>query len=237
MIVGIAGKMGAGKDSIANVLVSKFGFIRRSMADALRDEVSLALAWRTAPPGAPEDIVEIIEHSHLPSSAVSAKPTVPSVRRLLQWHGTEHRRAQDPEYWTKRMRSWLWSWFSANNGHVVIPDIRFPNEAALVREFGGVLWIVRRAGADATRDPAAHSHISERFCDEYTNWDAGISNDGTLEDLELTVCGLMKCHQEIDRLREEFARPGSAGENLGRTLGSIDWHREIREIAHPKGVQ
>jgi hypothetical protein len=206
MVIGIAGKMMAGKDSTADVLCSKFGFIRRSMAAALREECFLALNERKTPPGVADDIIHIIEQEDWHPSAIHQKPTPPSIRRLLQFWGTELRREQDPDYWIKRMLDYL----NRHTGEsVVIPDIRFANEAALVREFGGVVWIVRRAQADATRDSAAHAHISERFCDEYASWDAQIANNGTLADLERTVCALMKCHQELDRLDGEFKTPGS----------------------------
>ncbi len=74
-------------------------------------------------------------------------------------------------------------------------------DAALVREFGGVVWIVRRAAADATRDSAAHSHISERFCDEYEQFDKSINNDGNLEDLGSKVAEIMKIYDgDLGRL-------------------------------------
>lgn len=234
MLIGISGKMSAGKDTTADVLVNRFGFIRRSMAAALREECFLALNELQAPAGVPEDLVRIIEQEGWHPGAVHAKPTPPSIRRLLQAWGTEFRRAQDTEYWIKRMRDWL----LRNTGNsIVIPDIRFPNEADLVREFGGFVWIVRRVNADATRDPAAHSHISERFCDEYRNWDAELSNDGCIADLHETVAKLMPCFRELERLNGEFTTTGSPMEQFGRTLGSVDWHREIREITKEKEWQ
>lgn len=229
-IIGIAGKMGSGKDTIADVLVARYGFRRISMADAIRAECASAIERGRAPDGCPDDIRQIVERDGWGPGMVYAKPTVVSMRRLLQYWGTEHRRAQDPDYWVKRTREALGS----IAGPVVIPDIRFANEAALVRELGGQVWIVRRSQADATRDPAAHSHISEQFCDQYTRWDAAIQNDGTLDDLSVKVRDIMRCHQELKRCADLLASDKlTKSEREGCAGGQIDWQRELREVSLP----
>lgn len=228
MVIGIAGKMGAGKDAIAAILIRKFGFVRRSMADPLRWEVSQALGLRMAPDCAPEEITRIIECGRWTPEAVHQKPTPHQIRRVLQWWGTEYRRDQDANYWTDRMRESL----SMHSGHVVIPDIRFANEAAMVRALGGQVWIVRRSQADAERDPAAHSHISELFCDAYADWDLQLTNDGTIEDLEDKVTALMRCQAELDRCAALLASNTlTISERAGCAGGQIDWQREMHAIA------
>ena len=89
--------------------------------------------------------------------------------KLLQWWGTEYRRAQDPEYWTKQ-------WKAAVNPKADIvfsTDMRFINEAQAVKELGGYTIQVNRLNVDGTpfvdtsRDP---NHPSETQLDGY-NYD------------------------------------------------------------------
>jgi deoxynucleotide monophosphate kinase-like protein len=231
--IGIAGKMAAGKDSTADILIRHFGYTRHSMADPLRAECEVAIMSCRAPETAPTDIRHTIERKEFPGYAVWLKPTDPSIRRLLQWWGTEYRRTESPNYWVNRMRERLAEF---NGTPVVIPDIRFANEVDMVRSAGGEIWIVNRPKADAERDPADHSHISERFCDEYQYWDLRVRNDGTLADLGEKVKGIMQCVREKRRCQAYLAAQGEAGrpgERLGASLGEVDWTREASLIADP----
>ena len=64
---------------------------------------------------------------------------------------------------------------------LIITDVRFPNEAELVRELDGVLIRVERdTGLDDTHD-------SETALDDYDHFDFRLKNDGSLDDLETAV--------------------------------------------------
>lgn len=231
MILGIAGKMGSGKDSIADILIRRFGFSRRSMADALRIEASWMLDTMVAPVDCPDNVRTIIEFGYWEPDAVYIKPTPPDIRILLQWVG-QRRREQDEDYWIKQIRVAIRRDLSASTDSIVIPDIRFENEASLMREFSGEVWHVSRLCPSNV--PHA-GHISERFADEYRKWDARIENNGTLDDLERTVADIMKCHAELARCSELLSKPEllSKSNYEGLAGGSIDWARELHEIAHP----
>ena len=45
MIIGLCGAQGSGKDTVANILVSKYGFVRISFATALKDVVAILFSW------------------------------------------------------------------------------------------------------------------------------------------------------------------------------------------------
>lgn len=192
MIIGIAGELAAGKDSAADTLVSHYGFARESMARALRQECVEVLRNQRLPDIAatPEDVQAIIKLGL--TVDVYAKPSTPEARRLLQWYGSEYRRGQDPDYWVKKIEPLL--------NHVmdlVIPDIRFANEADMVRRHGGRVWLINRPH-DRKLTTHLHSHISEKFCTEYTNWDLIIYNVGNLKDLENNVLNaLSDCYSGI----------------------------------------
>jgi hypothetical protein len=100
--------------------------------------------------------------------------TAVTVRRILQWWGTEYRRAQDPDYWTKAWGRKV-EQFELAHMHVLVDDVRFMNELNVIREHGGLIVKIERPGFDG-----ANNHASETSLDEYQAWDRVIVNDGTL---------------------------------------------------------
>lgn len=112
-IVAISGKMHSGKTFISDTLVGVCNYRRLSYAQPLKDDVrEMGFSW--------EDIRE--------------KP--PWMRFLLQAYG-QARRAQDPDYWVKRMEMRLRSSYTQKQLSMyaqtplclVIDDLRFENEA------------------------------------------------------------------------------------------------------------
>lgn len=103
-------------------------------------------------------------------------------RQLLQTLGTEWgRTCVHPEVW-------LMCWERTAQQKldtgipVVVDDIRFPNEAALVRRLGGQLWRIERPGTDRSTE-----HASEGSLDDYPLFDRRLINDGSLLDLHERV--------------------------------------------------
>ena len=45
MIVGLVGFIGAGKGTVADILVEKHGFIKESFANSVKDSVSVIFGW------------------------------------------------------------------------------------------------------------------------------------------------------------------------------------------------
>ena len=85
-----------------------------------------------------------------------------SPRQVLQWWGTEFRRAQDPDYWLKQTTAWL-----NKQRNTLYPEhapqffvnttVRFPNEQDWVHSFGGNVWHIHRDSATPV-----NSHVSEQ---------------------------------------------------------------------------
>ena len=99
-------------------------------------------------------------------------------RHLLQTVGTEWgRECVHPEVW-------LMCWKTEANRHlrngfsVVVDDVRFPNEAELVRGLGGELWHIHHP--EAVRST---THTSEGSLDDFPHFDRRLVNDGSLLDL------------------------------------------------------
>lgn len=142
-IIGITGKIGAGKDAVAAAMIAADSNVRRiALADALK---------RTT-----LDLFDLSFEQVYGSQAqkIEVDPRWDkSPREILQTLGTEVGRALHPDVWVRRMLRDMTLWEeerqvpkarSQCSPIWVVPDVRFPNEAAAVREAGGVILKVRR---------------------------------------------------------------------------------------------
>lgn len=78
-----------------------------------------------------------------------------SFRQAMQTLGTEWGRKHiNPDVWVEAMESRL-SRF--HKDRIVIDDVRFPNEAEMIRARGGKIWRLSRKGFE----PSGDSHVSE----------------------------------------------------------------------------
>lgn len=205
MIIGFAGKAAAGKTTAANFLKERLPGATRiiPMAMVLRDEVEGFLRRIGADEfvplvyGSQEDKVRVFYvDAGRASAACSAwagfvaehgdiqdRPgmSAVTVRRILQWWGTEYRRAQDPDYWTKAWGRKI-EQLDLSRVHVLVDDVRFMNELEVIRAHGGRIVKIERPGF-----LGANSHSSETSLDDFTEWDAVVINDGKLEELREKV--------------------------------------------------
>jgi len=199
MIIGFAGKAASGKTTAAKHLATRLAgqSLVIPMAMVLRDEVEaflravgaeeyvplvygcqddklrkFAIDEKRARSFCPQWSQFISEHAEIQDQPGR---TVLTVRRILQWWGTEYRRAQDPDYWTKAWAHKV-SGYDLARTHILIDDVRFMNELAVIKGLGGKIVKIDRPGF-----AAGGNHASETSLDEYTDWDAVILNDGSLE--------------------------------------------------------
>lgn len=205
MILGFAGKAATGKTTAAKHMAPLLDRECKiiPMAMVLRDEVDSFLRAIGADESVPlvygcqKDKVQIFyvneelalqqcpQWAHFVSEhqEIQSRPgqTAVTVRRILQWWGTEYRRAKDPDYWTK---AWGRKIEQLNLGqiHVLVDDVRFINELNVIKEHGGLIVKVERPGFDG-----ANNHASETSLDEYTDWDQVLLNDSSLEDFQAQV--------------------------------------------------
>lgn len=180
-LIALCGAAGAGKDTVADMLPAR----KLAFADTLYAEV--AAAW-----GVEQHVLRCRETKEVPSYdlcigccdedafAYWAKPqnrlAPRSPRQILQWWG-DYRRAQDPDYFVNAVRRMI-----TCSVDIVITDVRFPNEAAMVRQLGGQIWQIRRPGYEA----AGTGHASDTAGSEFGP-DRVVVNSGSLEDLRATV--------------------------------------------------
>ena len=106
-----------------------------------------------------------------------------SARHMMQTLGTEWGRACiHPDFWVMIARAETQR-IMVYGGSVVIDDVRFPNEATMIRDLGGELWRIERPGVIYSGD-----HSSEGGLDDITP-DRVIVNDGTITQLKAKIYG------------------------------------------------
>lgn len=143
-IIGIAGKKRSGKSSFAEALYTQH---REVDIVSFADPVYAAV----------EAIIGPIEDDKKEEPIQWLAGITP--RRLLQTLGTEWgRQTLHPDFWIMCMHKRLSALRELEyDGLVIIPDVRFENEAALIRSMDGVIVHVVREGL-ASED----SHESEK---------------------------------------------------------------------------
>ena len=106
-----------------------------------------------------------------------------SARHMMQTLGTEWGRACiHPDFWVMIARAETQR-IMADDRSVVIDDVRFPNEAAMIRDLGGELWRIDRPGVSYDG-----SHESEGGLEDITP-DRVLINDGTITQLLEKIYG------------------------------------------------
>lgn len=199
-IIGLTGPAGCGKDTIAAYLHAHAGYRVRAFADALRAEVCEAFDLpieALTDRASKETPTELLSMRHCRDDNFAAvmgeleglgkdfqigsaecldfwsRPRSP--RAIMQAWGTDYRRKRSrDDYW---LRQWLDGWQHRLGGLHVVPDVRFANEAELIREYGGEVWKVTRPGTGLT-----NSHASETTGDAF-NPERTIFNDRGLPEL------------------------------------------------------
>ena len=172
--VGIVGRMRSGKDTAAGVLVREHGYTRLAFADPLK-----AVAYATSP--------FLLDGDRL-ADAVDrlgwerTKDYYPEARRLLQRLGVSARDTLGPDVWITALIDRV----RRVHGPVVVPDVRFQNEADELRARGFVILRIRRPGL-SDLDP----HVSETESDAIRA-DVTVTNDDTPDALADRVHQLVK---------------------------------------------
>ena len=189
-LIALCGAAGAGKDTVADLLPAR----KLAFADALYREV--AEAWgveqhvlrcretketvsrsMTVNACSDDDFVVFCLNQHCLGTATWFVGNPRSPRQILQWWG-DYRRAQDRKYFVDATTLAIVDCLD----DVVITDVRFPNEAAMVRQLGGQIWQVKRPGYEA----GGTGHASDTDGSEF-HPDRVLLNNGDLEDLKADV--------------------------------------------------
>lgn len=169
-VIGISGQKRTGKDTLAQFLVERHGYERHAFADPLKELALKDDRYIFSTGSRMVRLSEVIERQ----GWEVAKDLYPEVRRTLQVLGTEVVRGVKATHWIDLMDDLL---LQANydGKKIVVPDVRFANEAALIRQWGGKVVEIQRPSLHAPLD----SHVSEARIPG----DLVLLNDSTPEDL------------------------------------------------------
>jgi hypothetical protein len=178
MIIGLGYQARAGKDTVASHLVNHHSFVQESFAFPLKEFVGRQIcgfndkqlygAWK-----------EVID----PEWGLTP-------RQMLQLIGTDAlRKVVHDDFWVIPMKRKLKEHIR-NERHVVISDVRFMNEIALIKKLGGTVVRIDRTNPD--KISGFDKHSSETELDYYDGWDDVLENNRTLAELYTKVDYMMK---------------------------------------------
>lgn len=188
IIIGVGHKKGVGKDAFASRLVDKWGFIRISFADQLKEAARIIYHFST-------------DQLYGDKKEVVDKRWGKTPRQVLQEMGTGIRQ-YDEDVWIKSTRIKIDNLVKTNPSlRVVIADVRFPNEAEALHTMKQdplVPWNTQvvKIYRDVPENEFS-KHISETALDEYLGWDQVIDNTGSLSAL----------FNKADQLMERIVNP------------------------------
>lgn len=183
MIIGLVGKSGSGKDTVAQLLYAR----RMSFADPLKEFCQQVFGWDT------ETLWGASDRRNQPDPRYTRPCGLPlTPRYALQTLGSNWGRSCDPDIWVtlglRRARQYQ----EDNPGAVVVfTDCRYVNEARAIREAGGEVWRIIRPGAGLSGEAGAHDSETEQDSPEMNSQiTATIENNGTIADLRARLATL-----------------------------------------------
>lgn len=195
-VIGILGKRGCGKDTVAALLTEKHGFTRLAFADELKKEVAehygvsvnllndrdlketplVALnPWRNRLRQRP-----LLAWLAAPRFDVLWRIGAQSPRNVMQNWGMMRRNRDGADYWVIKVHQMV----TAVPGRYVISDVRLPNERDWVKSLEGVTVRVTRPALEAQRKlEGSDSHDSEIALDDYVADHTLVNHENQIEQL------------------------------------------------------
>jgi len=141
MIIGIAGLIGSGKGTVADILVEQHNFTKISFADKLKDGVAAAFGWnRELLEGDTDESRQWRETVDEFWTNETGREITP--RLVLQEFGTDcMRNGFYDGIWVSLIKQEI---LNNPETNYVVPDVRFKNEIDVINNLGGKIWNVRR---------------------------------------------------------------------------------------------
>lgn len=175
VIVGLSGKAGAGKDTVADLLVARHGFRKFAFGRSVKDACAAVFSF---------------SHEQLYGSQQAKNSVDPawgySPRQAMQALGDALRGALDSDVWVKSLARQI---ELSGCDRVVICDVRYRNEIDWLVQQGGVAIRIERPSSLSGNEAA---HQSEIALDSFSGWDYIIRNESSIDRLTADVDNITK---------------------------------------------
>lgn len=183
-LIGLTGAAGAGKDTVADWMYVVYRVHRYSFATPIK-AMTVALLQAAGVP--------LYDCKKIVADPIRKNEPLPQLngmtpRRIMQTLGTEWgRNTLGADVWLTMLGRRLEKNLAARNFRLpmVVTDVRFPNEAEMIRLLGGTVIRVVRPTTITDRTDAAHPSEAQDFPADIT-----IQNDGTIGDLHAKLLKL-----------------------------------------------
>ena len=178
-IIGMCGKGGSGKDTVADYLVAHYNYHRVAAADAMKEDLCRYLDMDL-------QTLESIKNKSVDLIDDNKKVGEFSIRRFLQLYGMDMRYRISDTYWlSTSIDNKIADLELQNNetdNNIVVSDVRFEIEFDFIKKHGGkVYYIEGRTGLTEEQS----QHVSEDFVNTTARdkCDLVIDNSGSIEQL------------------------------------------------------
>jgi hypothetical protein len=172
-LIGISGKIGAGKDTLAQAIMRYSTFEIHKFASKLKLIAQILT-------GVSDQYTQEGKNIYLPMWGM----TVGEFQQCLGTEAIRNGLGKD---------AWILALFAdyTPQSRWIITDVRFPNEAQSILDHGGLL--VRIAGTRITDSKRNLNHISETALDDWVDWHYCFDNSAnTMEDLERHAANIVR---------------------------------------------
>lgn len=207
MIIGVSGRARSGKDTIAKIMIDKFGFKKASFADPLKEfcsnafEIPINYFYDDNLKDSPFEVPVLVTETHLERLIVNLTNAgcvftpdqineinlkglgfiFVSPRNLLQRVGTDLCRGSlGDTIWIDIFKRNI----AKSDGNFIIPDARFLNERKAIKDLGGYNFLILRPNLPPITESA---HESEVLGISKELIDVTILNDSTINSLQMEI--------------------------------------------------
>jgi hypothetical protein len=159
MIIGLAGFKRAGKDTFASYFPSNF--IRMAFVEPLKQAAAIIYDVRS------EAFSDDLKDATNEKWSITHRDMLINVGQKM--------REVDPDHWVKLMESRILSSqlrnsLDATDQHILITDVRQPNELQMIEHLGGAVYLVQRKGV------AWNGHPTEKMATQLEHFAGRIEN-------------------------------------------------------------
>ena len=159
-LVGFHGYKGSGKDTAASTLVRDLGYTPIAFAEPMRAMLSMMLSYVGMDAVEAASWFDDRDKKEQPIPAIGA-----SYRHLAVTLGTEWGRDLiRPDLWVLIAKTRI-ERLMADGANVVVTDVRFEDEAKMIRDLGGEIWLIDRPSVSQQSEHRSEQRISGSMID------------------------------------------------------------------------